>query len=125
LGPDDLHKNSNRWQPRKPQANGKSMWIRTFDGLALAMVHARIVNATSWAVLLAIHYAQQRDYHKRPQAITVREFAQVTGFARSNIQSALRELEQRGIIEVKRGKGRREASTYSVAFQSRWKEPGS
>ena len=99
------------------------MFIRTFDGMALSMVGAQLVHSASWAVLLAIHYAQQRDYHKRPQAVTVREFAQVTGYWPSKIQLALRELECRGIITVKRGKGRREASVYGIAFQSHWKEP--
>jgi DNA-binding MarR family transcriptional regulator len=101
------------------------MWIRTFDGLALAMVGAQFVHSASWAVLLSIHYAQQRDYHKRPQAITVREFARVTGYWPSKIQLALQELEQRGVIEVKRGLRRSSASVYSVAFPGRWNEPES
>jgi DNA-binding MarR family transcriptional regulator len=112
-----------RWQPRKVQPNGQSMWIRTFDGMAVAIIRARLKHPASWAVLMAIHYRQQRDYRKRAQAITVRTFASETGFPKSKVQQALKELESRRVIEVRRGNGRREASVYEVTYHSRWTEP--
>jgi hypothetical protein len=96
------------------------MFIRTFDGLVVAIIRARLKSPAAFACLAAIHWRQQRDYHKRPQAITVREFARETRYLKSTVQLALSELETRGIIKVTRGHG---ASVYEVAFHARWKEP--
>lgn len=98
------------------------MFIKTLDGLALAIAGARLRYRASYACLIAIHYQEQRDFRKRPQAITVRDFVEVTGCWKSEVQLGLKELEHRGIIEVKRGKGRSEATSYSVAPRTRWKE---
>jgi hypothetical protein len=95
------------------------------DGTALAMLSARFKHTASYAVLLAIHYRQQRDFQHNPQAITVREFASVTGHSKSEVQRALKELETREIITITRGRGHKVTSVYGVAYPGRWKEPPS
>jgi len=97
--------------------------VKLFDGLALAMIKARLVREAGPYVLLAIHWRVQSDYKRNPQAITLREFCAATGYARSTVQLALAELEQRGIIKVRRGNGRSAASVYEIVHQSRWTAP--
>lgn len=84
------------------------------------MARARLKHAASYAVFWAIHYRQQRDYHRSPQPITVREFVKATGYALSSVQQALIELEERRMIQVSRGERRSQATVYGVIAAVNW-----
>ena len=109
------------WKPRHTYRSG-SPFVKLYDGLALAMIKARLVRQASPYVLLAIHWRVQSDYKRNPQAITLREFCAATGYARSTIQLALSELQQRGIIAVRR-RSAKAVGVYEIIHHTRWQGP--
>jgi hypothetical protein len=109
------------WQPRIYRSG--SGFVKTYDGLSLAMMCARLTRPASHPILWAIHWRVQSNYKRNPQAITLREFCAATGYARSTVQLALAELEERGMIKVRRGNGRRAASIYELVNHDRWQAP--
>jgi biotin operon repressor len=65
-------------------------------------------------VLIAIAAARDRD--KVAATISIEEIAVKTRIDRRNIQSAIRRLEEHGVLRVRRGAGRGHASIYTLIF---------
>ncbi|HEV2415599.1 MAG TPA: hypothetical protein VGX27_12400 [Candidatus Dormibacteraeota bacterium] len=94
------------------------------DDLALAIVGAQLSSYVSAAVLLAVFWRHQRTWRGfEPVAITVTELCDVTGYRRSWIYEALRELKDRRIVTVRQGGGRGHPSAYQVADHRSWIPP--
>jgi len=117
-------RNRTPWTPRVGRESGKVGFVKLPDDLALAMVGAQLSSYVSSAVLLAIFWRHQRTYRGfEPVAITVPELCDVTGYSRSWIYEALRELRDRRMVTVRQGGGRGHPSAYQVADHRTWLPP--
>ncbi len=66
-------------------------------------------------VLIAI--AAARDRGKDTVTISIEEIAVKTRIDRRNVQTAIRRLEEHGLLRVRRGAGKGHASVYTIIFK--------
>jgi hypothetical protein len=87
-----------------------------------AIIASGLTRAASWAVLLAIHWRQRSNIDPdAPAAISIEEFVSQTRYVRASVYNALRELADRGVVEIERGGGRHHKSSYRLTDHRSWR----
>jgi len=111
------------WMVRGWTASGDPRFVKVADRVALAIMRCTFAHTVSWPVLWAIFWRQQtRHPHDpdKPVEISIDELVAQTGYRRSTVYLALRELNEREMLVTVSGGGRHRKSAYQLTDAERW-----